>query len=103
MGFSGYLFGQLFFGTFSAEATLAGLGGIGAALLWRPIWRQRQKIARGVVALSIIALVGFAAETYEFYRHLNIPGNDFAWWLRAPYLAGILWLAVDSARHLTSR
>lgn len=103
VGIIGYLFGQLFFGSFSLVATLTGLSGIFAATLWQRGWRLHRNIALGVAVLSMIALGGFLFETYKYYRYLDSPGNDFAWELRAPYLAAVLWLAIDSSRRLITR
>ena len=100
MGAIGYLLGQLFFGSFSVAATLTGPGGVGAAAFGQRGWRSRRGIVLSVAILSTFALSGFLLETCRYYRYFDGPGNDFAWELRAPYLAAVTWLGADSLRRL---
>ena len=89
MGASGFLFGQLFFGTFSFAASLAGVSGISAGVLsWRSI--ERQGVRPFVVLSCIAGVVGVALDALHYYSHLDAPGNYYAWFLNGPFVVALL-------------
>jgi hypothetical protein len=95
LGVAGALFGQLFFGDFSVGATLSGVGAaIAGALSWGS--RRTPKLLLIVGISCVAALVGVAMETITYYRELDIPGNDFAWELRGPFVGALLLIGYDT-------
>jgi hypothetical protein len=87
----GYGFGQLFFGTFSWIGTICAvtaLGSIfGAAVCAGKSWCRLL-----LVAMSTVSILCFGLEVVDYYRRLDIPGNSFAWDMKAPFLLSLLIL-----------
>lgn len=95
LGAAGELGGQLFFADFSLGATLSGVGAVIAGVLgWRS--NPSPKLLLLVGSSSLAALAGVAIETVTYYRELDISGNDFAWGLRAPFIAALLLIGYDA-------
>ncbi len=94
-GVAGALFGQLFFGDFSLGATLSGVGAvIAGAFSWGS--QPAPKLLLIVGSSCVAALAGVAMETVTYYRELDIPGNDFAWELRGPFVGALLLIGYDA-------
>lgn len=91
-----FLLGQLFAGAFGLGGTLASAGGIVAGLLakWPPVAAARHAVT-GACALG---LAGVALDVYDYYSQTHLPGNYYAWFLTAPFVAAILFLAVAAQR-----
>lgn len=83
----GFIFGQLFFATFSLPKSIAGVAGLvsaGTALAmstgkpWAPSW---------ATWASLLTSLGLVLDAGQFYLYLNSPGNHYPWELVAPLLA----------------
>jgi hypothetical protein len=95
---AGFLFGQLFTGTFSWGGTLAGAGGLAVALL---AWFTRITfVSRLVVVTAATALAGASLHAYEYYSRPHVSGNYYAWFLTAPFMLGVVVLAWLSLRRV---
>lgn len=100
---SGFLFGQLYFGTFSWAASATGLFGLLAAILGGKFGTSSLKKAYIVILSGAASTIGILFSAYNYYAHLDIPGNSFGWELKAPYIAFLIfigWYAIQ--HHLTS-
>ena len=91
------LFGQLFFGTYSIAHSVIGVGSVLLALLF-PAANPR-------VVLTLVSITGAAVllAAYDYYERLDVPGNDFAWPLRAPFLFALTFVAWRSSRAISSQ
>ncbi len=92
----GYGFGQLFFGTFSWVATVCALSALGT-VLGAAVCASRTWCRGALAALALTAIACVALEAIEYYRKLDIPGNDFAWEMRGPF---VLCLAFICGVHI---
>lgn len=89
---AGFLFGQIFNGTFSLAGTLAGIGGLLAGTI-------RGAARRGLVlAGCVMGLAGAALHAWEYYSAPQVSGNYYPWFLTLPFAAGLLLIAW-AARH----
>jgi hypothetical protein len=95
MGFI-FLFGQLFAGRLSIAATTAGVCGLAAAVL--PVFAN-ERAKRTAALVCFMSVAGVAGDAYEYYAHLAIPGNYYAWFLIGPFAAATAFLG---ARHVAS-
>jgi hypothetical protein len=104
LGLFGFIFGQLFFNSFSLGSTMAGVFGILAAVLvGKPIMAFKIKIYL-VIAFSFLSITGITIDAFNYYIYLNTPGNNFGWHLVAPYIVCLIlinWFAITA--HLTRR
>jgi hypothetical protein len=87
----GYGFGQLFFGTFSWAPTLGGLSAL-AAVFGAAACAGRTWCRATLAALALFAIGCVELEALEYYREFDIPGNYFAWEMRAPFVACLLFI-----------
>jgi hypothetical protein len=98
----GYGLGQLFFGMFSWVATICALSALGsvfgAALCTGKSWCRLF-----FASLSLIAILCFGLEVVDYYRRLDIPGNNFAWDMKAPFLLSLLILLAANIYGWRSR
>ena len=82
---SGFLLGQLFFGTFSYPASMAGFFGLAGGILGGKFSSETRLRAQTVIACCFIALLGVGLDAIEYYRFLDCAGNYYAWPLIGPY------------------
>lgn len=90
----GFMFGQLFFGSFDWYATAAGVFGLFAAVTSFYFSATDRKIAIVVFVLCVMAIFGVGMDAYDYYQNYDIPGNYYAWALIAPYCGCLVYLAV---------
>ena len=94
------LFGQLFFGTFSAAHSVVGVGAMLLSLF------NPEASPRSVLALATVSGLAVLVTAYDYYSRLDVPGNNFAWPMRAPFLLALAFVAwrafgtVSSQRRL---
>lgn len=103
VAFSGYLFGQLFFGDFSVVATLSGVSGVICAAFALRMSSQPSWAPARVYVACFIALAGVAMNTIIHYTQFDTPGNYYAWHIFGPYAACILLVALAANRRRASR
>lgn len=102
VGASGFLFGQLYFGTFSLAATIAGVSGVLAgALSW--LADRNARLKRVVFVCCAAGLLGVAMDAYHYYTELHRPGNYYAWFLIGPYIATLLLIGWHALRNDDTR
>ena len=89
----GYLFGQAFFGRFSVIASVAGLSGILAALAGLFAVRKIQRAQLLPLWFSLAAVFGVVLDVANYYLHLIVAGNYYAWPLVVPYCAALTFIA----------
>jgi hypothetical protein len=95
IGVARSLFGQVFVGDFSIGATLAGVGAVSAgALSWGPRPTAVRLLIVGTCCVT--SLVGTAIEAITYYREMNIPGNNFGWPMRGPFVAAVMLIGYDA-------
>ena len=90
MAGSGYLFGQLFVGMFDWAATISGFAAILASALGGKFGGASKPKAIFVIALCGASITGVGFDAYDYYKNLHMPGNYFGWFLKGPYVAGLL-------------
>ena len=78
-------FGQLFFGKFSLSDTAVSIAGF-LAVLFAVACRGTPRCRTVVVVVTLVALGCVAISALEYYRLYDIPGNDFAWEFRVPFI-----------------
>jgi hypothetical protein len=81
---AGFLFGQLFFGTFEIDASLAGFCGIIGGVL-AIVSRDKNKMNRIAVLCCITSLIGVLIDVYEYYYTDHVEGSYYAWFLVGPW------------------
>lgn len=87
---AGEIFGQMFFGNFSLAATITGVSGIFAGALGGLQCRANSTMGKFVMFCCLAALGGTSAQAIHYHMELNIPGNNFGWELRAPFILSLL-------------
>jgi hypothetical protein len=85
MGVSGFLFEQLFFGKFSASATVAGIGATIAAVSVLMAFGGSNRAALIAFWSALAALGGVVLDAADYYAYRNSPGNDYTWELIGPF------------------
>jgi len=93
---AGFIFGQFFFATFTIGETVAGVFGVIAGLLGS--FKQNTMRDRLVIIACAVAIAGVGIDVYHYYKYSNIPGNDYAWGLVGPFVAGLALIAVSYSR-----
>ncbi len=90
---SGFLFGQLFFGTFELHATIAGVAGLLAVLLGLVPARAGKGPAALAALCCLAALAAAGVDVADYYRDYNPnSGSYYPWILVAPFCIGLLVL-----------
>ena len=102
MCITGYIFGQMFFGDISLDATVIGVGGITSAIMWNKNNLKIHKKTIIIILVTSLTLISCIYETYYYYNYLNIRGNDFAWPLHAPFYAMLALILINSMLHLSN-
>lgn len=97
---TGYIFGQIFFGDISLDATIIGIGGITASIMWNSNNLKLHKNTIIIILITLLVLISCIYEAYYYYNYLNIPGNNFAWPMRAPLYAMFVLILINSILHL---
>jgi hypothetical protein len=88
----GFLWGQLFFSTFTLAATLAGVSGVAASILsWMS--KGRTLLWPLVVFASVACIVGVCLDVWRYYTELNGPGNYYPWVLVGPLVVVLALIA----------
>jgi len=98
----GYGFGQLFFGTFSWVSTICALSAVGS-VFGSAICAEKSWCRPFLVLLSATSILCFGLEVFDYYHRLDIPGNNFAWDMNAPFLASLLILLAANIYGLRYR
>lgn len=89
---AGFLFGQLFSGTFTLGASLAGFMGIAACAL--SLLSEGKPLLSGFLLVCCAASVaGVGLDVWRYYTELDSPGNYYAWFLVGPYLVALAVIA----------
>jgi hypothetical protein len=96
----GSIFGQLFFGRFDLWSSVAAISGISAALIGIGSKSTTSRKSLVVLVCSMLALLGELMGAVDYYLHYNIPGNDYAWELRGPYLLALLYMGYSAFKQL---
>ncbi|MBK7365403.1 MAG: hypothetical protein IPI97_10550 [Nitrosomonas sp.] len=96
VSFSGFLFGQLFFGQFSISASIAGIAGLICAFAGFGVTGGAIKARPIALWSGLLALIGVALDAADYYLNYAIPGNYYAWGLIGPYCGAALFVAYVS-------
>jgi len=96
---TGFLFSQLYFGTFSLASTVAGVAGLMAALVGSRSFAQTRAGGVVVVMCAVLGVFGVLFSAYEYYTRFTIPGNNFGWFLVGPFLVGLAVIAFSAMPH----
>ena len=95
----GFILSQLVFGKLFIATSLAGVFGLIAAVLgYRGFARRYPYGLLWLTGCISLAFLGVVLEAHVYYAHHNVPGNDFAWEIRAPFLAGLCYIAFSATR-----
>ena len=94
-----FLFGQLFFSTFSVLGSVIGLTAMASAALSSPTSAKGPKYFAAVCC--VVAMTGVALQVAEYYSGSRVPGDHYAWELTAPFVAALA-LLVGSNVVMTS-
>jgi hypothetical protein len=101
---AGNLVGFLWFGHPTALLVAAGAG-IVVWLSARPL-SDLSRFEQGLfLAGATAVLAGEGISAADYYLHLNIPGNDHAWEVRAPFIVLTLyiWWGITYGRRYSFR
>ena len=94
----GFIFGQLFFSTFTVRETIAGVFGVIAGLIGS---RKGNTLLNGIVLFACgTAIAAVGADAYSYYNGSHVQGNDYAWELLAPFIIGLIFIAMSCAKQL---
>ncbi len=100
---SGFILGQLFFGSFSLGATAAGSFGVVAAILGGKFSASSITRVYIVIIFCVASIIAILFSAYNYYANLNIPGNNFGWHLKVPYIASLIFIGWSAIKnHLTN-
>lgn len=102
MCITGYIFGQMFFGNFSLDASIIGVGGITSAIMWNENNLKVHKKTVAIILITLLTIISCIYETYYYYNYLNISGNNFAWPMRAPLYMMFTLILINSTLHLSN-
>jgi uncharacterized membrane protein len=86
-------FGQLFFGRFSLSDTAVSISGF-LAVLFAAACRGMPRCRKVVAGVTLVALGCVAISAMEYYKLYDIPGNDFAWEFRVPFILCLMLVGV---------
>jgi hypothetical protein len=89
IGFS-FLFGQLFFGTFSILGSVIGLTAMTGAAISSPKAAQGVRYFAAVVCVA--AMTGVALHVAEYYLGSPIQGDQYPWEVTAPFVVALALL-----------
>jgi hypothetical protein len=99
MAVFGFLFSQVLFHSFSVPHTLAGVGGLAAAVIGgRPFARRSTRRRPAALVCVALAFLGVLLSAYVYYSKYNVPGNDFGWLVKAPYLVVLAYIAMSATK-----
>ena len=87
---AGFLFGQLYFAIFEWPATIAGVFGLLSGGLSGKFVTNSRARSFAVILFCFTSVVGVAFDAYNYYAHLNIPGNYYAWFMIGPFCLCLL-------------
>lgn len=96
----GFFLGQLFFASFKVGATMAGAAGIVVGFMGAKLTQEGASGAWLVVGICVFGLVGVGIDAFEYYSKHNIPGNNFGWFLIAPYCAALMFLSIPAIQKI---
>jgi hypothetical protein len=96
----GYGFGQLFFGDFQLIGSVCGLSALGS-VAGIALCAGRRICYRFVAILSAIAVICVALEAIDYYRNLDIAGNNFGWEMQGPFV--VCLVAIGAAALFGNR
>lgn len=96
---SGFLFGQLFVGHFSVIACVVGFAGLASAVGAIRLAGGSGPGPRWVKWACLAAVLGVIADAADYYLHLAIPGNYYAWGLIGPYALCLCFIGVTAHRR----
>ncbi len=99
MGFV-YLFGQLFFSSYSLTDTVIGLSGILLAVLSGWLLDRGSLIDIFIVVLSCFVLLGLSIDAFEYYSKEQIVGNSHPNILVISFGIAALLLCSNALSHL---
>ena len=90
--------GQMYFGEFSFAHTIAGMSGLVLAACGGRSRTRASALAGTVVVAAVLGVLGVLFEALEYYSMQQVPGNDFAWELKAPFLIALLYIGFSSTK-----
>jgi hypothetical protein len=94
-----FIVGQVVFGKLFLASSLAGVFGLIAAVLgYRGFARRYPYGFLWLIGCVALAFLGVLLEAHDYYGDRNVPGNDFAWEIRAPFLVGLFYIAFSATR-----
>ena len=95
----GQFMGQAYFGHFSVPSTVTGVCGLIASAVGARPRAHKSIVARVAVLASVaLGLVGVVLEAGEYYSLYDVPGNDFAWELRGPFVVSLLYIGFSAMK-----
>ena len=94
---AGELLGHFYFGTFTVTRTFLGAAALLLACL------KPAANARAVLALATVAFALVLGAAYDYYERLAVPGNNFAWPVRAPFLFALAFLGWRAVQAMSSQ
>ena len=90
---TGFLFGQLFFGRLDLAGLVAGVFGLLAGALSAKRFKHSVVLNRLVLISCLAAIGGVVAHAYRYYSALDVPGNDYPWFLDGLFVLGLCIIA----------
>jgi hypothetical protein len=94
IGGFGFIFGQIFFSTFSLLSSVIGLSALAGAALSSPSKGTRFRYL--AVILCVVAMVGLALDAVGYYRDIHIPGNSYGWEIIGPLVVALAFLVFSN-------
>ena len=96
----GFFFGQLYFGVFNLGSTLAGVAGLVVGGMGAKMTQEGKSGAGLVLGLFALGFCGITIDAFAYYTKYNVPGNDFGWFLKAPYVAALGFLSIPAIKKI---
>lgn len=97
----GFIFGQVFFGSYDSISTIAGVSGVSAGIFGgHRIKTQIRSIT--IISLCMVSIVAVAFDIFRYYSKDHVAGNYYPWFGVLPYCAALLLIANNAKNSFSS-
>ena len=93
-----YMFGQLFFSSFSISSTVVALSGFIIAFTSQQLITKNHSIQVRIIACSFIGVAGISYEIYKYYSNQQLPGNNYPLAMSVVFITAFLVAGIYSEK-----